>query len=115
MQGFMSLKSLAGQNEFLPPVFNDLLKPWNEWLDSGASIWSRSLIAPAVNVSGNAKNYKLSVAAPGMKKEDFKTEVNGDLLTPRKQNRKNKASAKSTRRTNIIIPISHAALRCLTK
>ncbi len=43
--------------------------------------WRRDELLPAVNVQENETSYDLEVAAPGMKKEDFKIEVeNGVLL-----------------------------------
>ena len=36
---------------------------------------------PAVNVSDNEDGYEIEVAAPGMKKEDFKISVENGLLT----------------------------------
>src|SRR5688500_7197362 len=36
---------------------------------------------PAVNVSEDDKNYMIDVVAPGFKKEDFKINVNDDVLT----------------------------------
>jgi|ERR1017187_4053440 HSP20 family protein len=77
----MSTKALAKQSEFLPSVFNDFFKPWNEWFDNGGSLWGREITAPSVNVSENTKDYKLTVAAPGMKKDDFKIDVDGNMLT----------------------------------
>jgi HSP20 family protein len=35
---------------------------------------------PAVNVSENTEAFKLALAAPGLKKEDFKLNVNGNKL-----------------------------------
>jgi HSP20 family protein len=36
---------------------------------------------PAVNVSEDEKNYHIDMVAPGFKKEDFKINVNDDVLT----------------------------------
>ena len=36
---------------------------------------------PAVNVQEDENEYVIEVAAPGMKKDDFKVEVNNDILT----------------------------------
>jgi HSP20 family protein len=35
---------------------------------------------PAVNVKENEKNFEVEVAAPGMKKEDFKIELDNNML-----------------------------------
>ena len=36
---------------------------------------------PAVNISEDEKSYKVDVVAPGMKKENFKVNVDDDVLT----------------------------------
>src|SRR5437762_376299 len=36
---------------------------------------------PAVNVSETDKNYEIEVAAPGMRKNDFKVKVDNGVLT----------------------------------
>jgi HSP20 family protein len=41
---------------------------------------TKGATVPAVNVRENAENFTLEVAAPGMAKEDFKIEVNQNIL-----------------------------------
>ena len=41
----------------------------------------KGISIPAVNVTENKKEYKLEVAAPGFKKEDFNLEVKNGYLT----------------------------------
>ncbi|MFM2019383.1 MAG: hypothetical protein RL007_3039 [Bacteroidota bacterium] len=53
-----------------PTVFDDLL--------AGKSI---SGFTPSVNVSETEKNWHIEVAAPGLKKEDFKINLEKDMLT----------------------------------
>lgn len=77
----MSTRTLAKQSEFLPSAFNDFFKPWNGWFDNEGSFWGKEFTVPAVNVSENTKDYKVSVAVPGMKKDDFKIDVDGNMLT----------------------------------
>ena len=43
--------------------------------------WPERVQTPAVNVVENDKSYSLEVAVPGMKKEDFKIEVDKGVLT----------------------------------
>ena len=76
----MSTKSLIKTNEMFPTVFEDFFKPWNEWFDNGG-LWGKVMRMPAVNVTDNKDNFLVSVAAPGMKKNDFKIDINGDMLT----------------------------------
>lgn len=78
----MSSKTLArtgGTGLSLGSVFSDFLSPWNNWLSEPA--WERALRMPAVNISENDKSYQLTVAAPGLKKEDFDVQVDGNMLT----------------------------------
>lgn len=63
-----------------PSVFDDFFKPWNEWFDNGGSL-TRTVTVPAVNVIENDQNYSVSVAAPGLKKEDFNIDLSGNMLT----------------------------------
>ena len=76
----MSTKSLVKTSEMFPTVFEDFFKPWNEWFDNGG-LWGKVLKMPAVNVTDNKDNYLVSVAAPGMKKNDFKIDIDGNMLS----------------------------------
>ena len=77
----MTTKALIRSGESFPTVLNDFFKPWNEWFENGGNFWGKSISVPAVNVTENTKDFKVSVAAPGLKKEDFKIDVNGNMLT----------------------------------
>lgn len=57
---------------FLSNLFDDSL-----FFDSS----SKSGTLPAVNIKECEKNFTLELAVPGMKKSDFKIEVNDDVLT----------------------------------
>lgn len=61
------------------PVFEELLKPWNEWNDK-ASVFARSITIPPANISGNEERYVLSLAIPGLKREDLKIALEGSIL-----------------------------------
>ena len=65
-------------NEKLPSVFDDFFKPWNEWFDNS---WMRSMNVPAVNITEEKNQYLVTMAAPGLKKEDFKIDLDGNMLT----------------------------------
>jgi len=75
----MSAKSLATVRQMLPSVFDDFFKPWNEWFDNES--FSKMLTVPAVNITEEQDQYKVELAAPGMKKEDFSVDVDGNMLT----------------------------------
>jgi HSP20 family protein len=81
----MSTKSLMRSQrsqEMLPGIFDDFFRAWNERLGaSGSGLWGRTMTVPAVNVSENQNEYIVSVAAPGLKKNDFNIDVEGNMLT----------------------------------
>src|SRR5688572_31087808 len=76
----MSTKSLVKPSEMFPTVFEDLFKPWNEWFDNGG-LWGRIMKVPSVNVTEGKDSYIVSLAAPGMKKNDFKIDIEGNMLS----------------------------------
>ena len=56
---------------------------------------------PAVNIKENAENFVVEMAAPGMKKEDFRVELDGNTLTissEMKNEREEKEDERYTRR-----------------
>jgi HSP20 family protein len=63
-----------------PSLFDDFFKPWNEWFDRPA-LFERMKTMPAVNVKEDTDSYTVSLAAPGLKKEDFKLDIEGNMLT----------------------------------
>ena len=69
------------EQNWLPEIFNDFFA--NDWMNR------TSATAPAINVIEDDKDYKVEVAAPGMKKEDFNVNVTDDnylVLTMEKKN-----------------------------
>lgn len=95
----MATKSLMKPSEMFPNVFEDFFKPWNEWLGNGG-YWGRTMRMPAVNVADNKDNYVVSLAAPGMKKNDFKIDVEGNILiiSSEKEESREEKEAKYTRK-----------------
>lgn len=75
----MGTQALAKVSERIPSVFEDLFKPWNEWFDGG--LWGKTMTIPAVNIVEHNNEYQVSLAVPGMKKDDFKIDVDGNMLT----------------------------------
>ena len=58
------------RNPWLPTVFNDLFD---------VNLMPRmNTQAPAINVLESEKSYTVEFAAPGMKKEDFSVNINGE-------------------------------------
>ncbi len=68
--------------------FDDLLG--KDFFDFNANQLVKS--TPSVNIKENEKEFSLEVAAPGLKKEDFKVELNENVLS---------ISAKKTEATEI--------------
>ncbi|HYC85112.1 MAG TPA: Hsp20/alpha crystallin family protein [Chryseosolibacter sp.] len=80
----MMSKSLVKSNGDLFPAIPSLLDNFfgRDWLDSTMANW-RTVDAslPAVNVRETNDDYTIEVAAPGMKRNDFKIELDNDVLT----------------------------------
>ena len=85
----------------MPFAFDDFFKPWNEWFDNGSTnLWGRALNIPAVNVAEHKDEYMVELAVPGMKKDDFKIDVDGNILTisSEKEETKEEKEKKFTRK-----------------
>jgi HSP20 family protein len=74
----MSANTLTKRTNILPSFANEFFKPWNDWFDNG---FERAISVPAVNIAETDKQYDVAIAAPGMKKDDFKINLEGDILT----------------------------------
>ena len=94
----MATQALTKNGGRAPSLFDDFFKPWNEWFDTGS--WPRTLNVPAVNITENKDSYLVSLAAPGMKKDDFKIDVDGNMLTisSEKEESKEEKDKKFTRK-----------------
>jgi HSP20 family protein len=93
----MSTKALTRVNDMFPDLFDDFFKPWNERFTG--NIWGKMLTVPAVNIEENNELFKLSMAAPGLQKDDFKISLKGNTLTIscEKEERKEDKTEKMTR------------------
>lgn len=73
--------SIIKRNEFFPnlSLFDDFLSRdlWN--LGSNNSSSTNTTI-PLVNIKETNNNFEVEMAAPGMSKEDFKVELDGNIL-----------------------------------
>jgi HSP20 family protein len=76
----MGPRSLAKLTERMPSFFDDYFRPWNEWFDNGGLL-GRVMNVPAVNITEQKDEFQVSIAAPGLKKDDFKINVEGNMLT----------------------------------
>jgi HSP20 family protein len=77
----MSKQALTKTSERFPTFFDDFFKPWNEWFDNDNNFLGRQTRMPSVNITENKDQYNVSLAVPGMKKDDFKIDVEGNILT----------------------------------
>ena len=69
-----------------------------------------------MNITEQKVKYLVSLAAPGLKKDDFKIDVDGNMLTisSEKKNRKKKKK-QGTPAKSTATQLSAAASRCLKK
>ncbi|MBO7561820.1 MAG: Hsp20/alpha crystallin family protein [Bacteroidales bacterium] len=82
-------------NSWLPEIFNDFFD--NGWMER------TSYTAPAINVIENEKEYELELAAPGLSKEDFKIQLDGEgnlviNMEKRTENKEEKKKGRFLRR-----------------
>jgi HSP20 family protein len=66
---------------FRPGIIDDLMRPWNEIMGNGNWLSEFRASVPAVNIEEQDDNYLLTLAAPGMKKDDFRIDIEADQLT----------------------------------
>lgn len=76
----MATQALARTGMRIPALFNDFFTPFNDLFDGG-SIWNREMTVPAVNIIEQKDDYQISLAAPGLKKDDFNIDVAGNIIT----------------------------------
>lgn len=94
----MATRALA-RPTLMPSVFEDFFKPWNQWFDDSGLV-SKVYSMPAVNITENNNHYLVSLAAPGLKKEDFKIDMEENTITisSEKEERKEEKDEKYTRK-----------------
>ncbi|MFK8043911.1 MAG: Hsp20/alpha crystallin family protein [Crocinitomicaceae bacterium] len=66
------------RNPFFPTVLNELFE--SNYL-TPQTAHKRGVTVPAVNIKENENNYIVEMASPGMKKEDFKINLEQDVLS----------------------------------
>jgi HSP20 family protein len=78
------MKTLVRNNGNLFPATSSLLNDFftDDWFNSSLSNWrSSGATLPAVNVKETNEEFMIEVAAPGMKRDDFKVELDDNMLT----------------------------------
>lgn len=99
----MTNKSLIRKSESVPAIFNDFFRPWESLFDlNGGSLLNtlNPVSMPSVNIVENKDNYEVSLAAPGMKKDDFKIDIDSNTLTisAEKEEKKEEKEERYTRK-----------------
>lgn len=94
--------SIVKRNEIfpdMPSLFNDFFTRdlWDWGLGNNSST---NTSIPAVNIRETNDNFEVEVAAPGMTKNDFKVQLEGNMLTisSEKENKYEDNEGKYTRR-----------------
>lgn len=94
----MTLLKWQNDNKMTPSL-NSL---FNDWFDD--SYFDKIAVGtsiPAVNIQDNDRDFVVSIAAPGLKKDDFKISLNHNLLTissEQKSEKEDKEEGKYTRK-----------------
>lgn len=64
----------------VPSLLNDIFT--DDWFNSSLANWKTAgTNLPAVNVRETNDDFMIDVAAPGMKRDDFKVELDNNILT----------------------------------
>lgn len=76
----MSIVRYSTANDFVPTSFSNLIDRFfsDSLARTGGSSYS---FVPKVDILENDKAYEISVAVPGLSKEDFKIDLNDNFLT----------------------------------
>lgn len=86
-------------DKLYPAFFNNLFsRELMDWNNAGFSAMDATL--PAVNIREDAERIQIEVAAPGMKKEDFKVHLDQNRLTvsAEKEEEKNESGDRYSRK-----------------
>lgn len=77
--------SLIKRNDLFPSMFFDDLftREFGNWRLNNNSATNTTI--PAVNIRETNDNFEVEMAAPGMTKNDFRVELDGNLLTIRSE------------------------------
>lgn len=74
------MSELVKKNPLFPAFFDDFFtKDFFDWNDKNFTRLGATL--PSVNLIENDQNFRIELAAPGMKKDDFKIELQNGILT----------------------------------
>ncbi|MEN8121094.1 MAG: Hsp20/alpha crystallin family protein [Bacteroidota bacterium] len=81
------------------PTFSNLLEDIFSTVDNGASFRSKDTL-PSVNIAENNNEFKIEFAVPGLTKEEFKINLDNNILTvgSEKKEEKEESNENFTRR-----------------
>ena len=65
-------------NDYVPVTFSSMI---DRYFNDSMTRSGGSTFVPKVDILENEKSYELQVAAPGISKDDFKIELNDNVLT----------------------------------
>jgi HSP20 family protein len=71
----IAMLPIIRKNSYLPNIFDDLFK------DDFWPAVSKNNLTPAVNITENEKEFNIEVAAPGLEKDDFKLNLEDNVLS----------------------------------
>lgn len=75
----MSKHSLMSLRDAFPATIDDFFTNWDDWFGKN-NLLSRATM-PALNISEDKDAYKVTVAAPGLEKDNFDVDIDGNILT----------------------------------
>jgi len=95
----MANTALAKFTERTPLLFDDFFKPWNNWFENDL-FTGRAMTIPAVNIKDTKDDFTVELAVPGMKKDDFNIDIDGNMITIscEKEEKKEEKEEKFTRK-----------------
>ena len=75
----LAMLPIAKSYHSLPSLIDDIFS--QRWFENGVENSGSRTIVPSVNVYEDNEAFKIEVAAPGLKKEDFKLDLNQRVLS----------------------------------
>ena len=65
----------------LQPFYDDFFRPFSDFFSEDSWPFGSKSTMPAVNIEEGKDSFLLTMAAPGMAKDDFKIDIVGNVLT----------------------------------
>lgn len=80
------------RNNWLPSVLDEMFD--GDWIETNNPVYDFEKNIPATNVKETNDEFKLEIAAPGLKKEEFEIELDKNVLTISSENKASEESEK---------------------